>query len=189
MPKIARYFLLFCIIPPTVVASDLPGDSIYHVDSAWRDQNNQHRDIGDFRDKVQVMAFVYTYCEHSCPMIMANLKNVEGRLTSAQKSDTQFLLISLDPKRDTPETLNQYMQEHNMKSGDWTMLNGDPDDVLELSALIGVRYRAMDMEGTDIAHSNMITVLDKAGRIHYQMKGLGQSIDDVVAAVSTAVKK
>jgi hypothetical protein len=52
-----------------------------------------------------------------------------------------------------------------------------------------VRYRAMDMEGTDIAHSNMITVLDKAGRIHYQMKGLGQSIDDVVAAVSTAVKK
>ena len=189
MLKIARYFLFVCLIPVSLLADDLPGDSIYHVDSGWRDQNNQYRNIGEFRDKVQVMAFVYTYCEHSCPMITANLKNVEGRLTDAQKSDTQFLLISLDPKRDTPETLNQYMQDHSMKSGDWNMLNGDPDDVLELSALIGVRYRAMDMEGTDIAHSNMITVLDKAGRIHYQMKGLDQSIGDVVEAIGTAVRK
>ena len=122
-------------------------------------------------------------------MITANLKNVEGKLSSEQKANTQFLLISLDPKRDTPATLNQYMQDHNMKSGDWNMLNGDPDDVLELSALIGVRYRAMDMEGNDVAHSNMITVLDKAGRIHYQMKGLDQPIDNVVEAIGTAVRK
>lgn len=187
--KMVKYFLLSCLFSPLLWAGELPGDSIYHVNSEWLDQNNQQLDIGDFRDKVQVMAFIYTHCEHSCPMIIAKLKSVEVKLTETQKLDTQFLLVSLDPKRDTPETLSHYMQEHNMKTGEWNMLNGDPDDVLELSALIGVRYRPMDKEGTAVAHSNIITVLDKSGRIHYQMKGLNESLDGVVAAIESAVKK
>ena len=65
----------------------------------------------------------------------------------------------------------------------------DAGDVRELSALVGVRYRPMDMEGKDIAHSNMITVLDKSGRIHYQMKGLDESLEDVVSAVQSAVSQ
>ena len=187
--KTAKWLLLFCLLPAGLLAGDLPGNPIYHINSEWRDQNNQLRDIDDFRGNVQVLAFVYTYCEHSCPIIVANLKRVEVKLTEAQKSSTQIMLVSLDPMRDTPETLNCYMQDHNMKSGEWNMLNGDPDDVLELSALVGVRYRPMDTEGTDIAHSNIITVPDKAGRIHYQMKGLDESLDGVVAAIESAVKK
>ncbi len=185
--KTARWLLLFCLFPFALLAAELPGNSIYHIDSEWRDQNNHLRNIVDFHGKVQVLAFVYTYCEHSCPIIMAKLKRVEAKLSGAQKSDTQFLLVSLDPGRDTPETLNRYMHDHDMKSGQWNMLNGDPDDVLELSALVGVRYKPMDAEGTDIAHSNMITVLDKAGRISFQMKGLDQSLDTVVDAIETAV--
>ena len=73
-----------------------------------------------------------------------------------------------------------------MADGKWMMFNGDPDDVLELSALVGVRYKPMDTEGKDIAHSNMITVLDRQGRIHYQMKGFDESLQRVVAAIETA---
>lgn len=186
--KTARWMLLFCLFPPLLLATELPANSIYHIGSEWRDQNNHLRNIVDFHGKVQVLAFVYTYCEHSCPIIMAKLKRVEAKLSGAQKSNTQFLLVSLDPRRDTPEILNRYMHDHDMKSGEWNMLNGGPDNVLELSMLVGVRYRPMDTEGTDIAHSNMITVLDKAGRIHYQMRGLDQSLDAVVDAIETAVK-
>ena len=89
----------------------------------------------------------------------------------------QFTLVSLDPARDRPEVLKRYMLEHDLDENLWTMLNGDPDDVLELSALLGVRYKPMDSESKDIAHSNMITVLDRQGRIHYQMKGLNQDLD------------
>lgn len=189
MSKIAGCLLLLCLLPLSVSADELPGDSVYHVQSRWLDQDKQSLEIGEFRDKVQVLAFVYTYCEHSCPVILAELKKIRGMLGAAQKKETQFLLISLDPKRDTPEVLNRYMVEHDMKSGDWNMLSGDPGDVLELAALVGVRYRPMDMDGGDIAHSNMITVLDKVGRIHYQKKGLGQSIDDVVKAIGVAVQE
>ena len=186
--KMINWFILLLSICPLVAASELPGDSIYHVDSNWRDQDNRSLHIGDFRDKVQVMAFIYTYCGHSCPMIMAKMKSVEKRLTTEQRRDTRFLLVTLDPERDSPEILRDYRNEHRLNPASWTLLNGDAGDVLELSALVGVKYRPMDVDGNDIAHSNMITILDKSGRIHFQMKGLNNSLDAVLKAIETAVR-
>ena len=180
--------LIFALLAPVIlIAGPLPDQSIYHIGSQWQDQNNRTQKIEDFRGKVWVLAFVYTYCEHSCPIILANLKQIEARLDHQKHSDTGFLLVSLDPKRDTPEVLHRYMSDHNLDTNTWTMLNGDPDDVLELSALVGVRYRPMDAEGTDIAHSNMITILDRNGRIHYQMQGLDESIVSVIEAIDSAI--
>ena len=134
------------------------------------------------------MAFVYTYCEHSCPLIIANLKRIETEISAEQKPEVRFLLITLDPASDSPEVLRRYMLDHDLDERLWTMLNGDPDDVLELSALLGVRYRPMDSKSKDIAHSNMITVLDRRGRINYQMKGLNEGLEPVVSAITNAVK-
>jgi protein SCO1 len=47
----------------------------------------------------------------------------------------------------------------------------------------------MNNDAKDIAHSNMITILDKKGRIHHQMKGLDASLEKVVAEISNAVQK
>lgn len=174
-------------MPVAGAAPELPDDSIYRIGSNWVNQKNEQLNIADLQGKVQVMAFIYTYCEHSCPFIIANLKHIEKQISTEQQSDTRFLLISLDPGRDTPEVFRRYMSDHNLDEQSWTMLNGDPDDVLELSALIGVRYKPMDAEGKDIAHSNMITVLDRLGRIQYQMKGLNENPARVVTEIFHAV--
>ena len=187
--QIVLSILLLCGLWHSMLADakELPDNSIYHVDSAWVNQQNTPLKIGDLAGKVQVVAFIYTYCEHSCPIIMSKLKRIESLLTTEQKKQLQFLLVSLDPERDTPEALDNYMLKHKLDRNHWLMLNGDPDDVLELSALVGVRYKPMDNEGKDIAHSNMITVLDKDGQIHHQMKGLGESTEQVVEAIGVAV--
>ncbi len=179
--------LLFAI-PVAWAAPELPNDSVYHVASNWVNQNGSKVNIADFQGKVQVVAFVYTYCEHSCPFIIANLKRIEREIPAETKADVQFSLVSLDPARDSPEVLKQYMLDHDLDEQLWTMLNGNPDDVLELSALLGVRYRPMDNEAKDIAHSNMITVLDRQGRIHYQMKGLNEGLEAVVSAIMRTTK-
>ena len=179
---------LIMFLPTAWAASELPSDSIYHVGSYWLNQNSERMNIADFRGKVQVVAFVYTYCEHSCPFIIANLKHIESELAPELKGQVQISLVSLDPARDSPDVLKRYMLEHDLDEQLWTMLNGDPDDVLELSALMGVRYRPMDSDTRDIAHSNMITVLDRQGRIHYQMKGLNEGLDPVVSAIMRTIK-
>lgn len=179
---------LILLLPSAWAASDLPNDSVYHVASHWLNQNGDKVNIADFRGKVQVVAFVYTYCEHSCPLIIANLKQIERGIPTEQKPDARFLLISLDPARDSPEVLKRYMLDHDLDERQWTMLNGDPDDVLELSALLGVRYRPMDSKSKDIAHSNMITVVDRRGRINYQMKGLNEGLEPVLSSITGAIK-
>ena len=179
---------LLLAVPAAWAAPELPNDSVYHVASNWVNQNGGKVNIADFQGKVQVVAFVYTYCEHSCPFIIANLKRIEREIPAETKADVQFSLVSLDPARDSPEVLKQYMLDHDLDEQLWTMLNGNPDDVLELSALLGVRYRPMDNEAKDIAHSNMITVLDRQGRIHYQMKGLNEGLEAVVSAIMRTTK-
>ena len=179
---------LLLSVPAAWAAPELPDDSVYHVASNWVNQNGGKVNIADFQVKVQVVAFVYTYCEHSCPFIIANLKRIEREIPAETKADVQFSLVSLDPARDSPEVLKQYMLDHDLDEQLWTMLNGNPGDVLELSALLGVRYRPMDNEAKDIAHSNMITVLDRQGRIHYQMKGLNEGLEAVVSAIMRTTK-
>lgn len=180
--------LYLCFIYSAVIANELTDDSIYHVDSNWTNQNNKIVNIASLKDKVQVLAFVYTYCEHSCPIILAKLKHIERKLTPEQKEDIHFILVSLDPKRDTPEVLSKYMKEKELDARYWQMFSGNPDDVLELSALLGVRYKPMANETNDIAHSNMITILDKKGRLHYQMKGLDGSLEKVISEIAAAVQ-
>ena len=167
----------------------MPDDSIYHIASNWVDQDSEVVNIESFKGTVQVVSFVYTYCEHSCPIIISNLKELESLLPDELNSQVNFLLISLDPKRDTPDVLSAYMEDRDLNKARWSMLNGDPDDVLELSALLGVRYRPMDAEGQDFAHSNMITVLDKEGRIQYQMKGMNENLVDVANAIESIVAR
>lgn len=175
--------LILLCFPVLGFSKNLSDDSIYHVGSVWKDQNGKSFSIEDLQGRIQVTAFVYTYCEHSCPVILAKLKELKALLPEGHEKQIQFLLISLDPKRDTPQILNEYMQDKKLNPDEWLMLNGSPDDVLELSALIGVKYKPMDTEGKDFAHSNMITVLDKKGRIHHQMKGLNEDLDDMAAIV------
>ncbi|WKD49269.1 SCO family protein [Microbulbifer spongiae] len=167
--------------------AELPDDSVYHAESQWRDQNGNEISISDLQGKVQVIAFVYTYCQHSCPVILSNLRSIEKKIASSDIPDVQFTLISLDPGRDSPEVLKRYMQEHDLDECRWLMLNGNPDEVLEFSALLGVRYRPMNNNKKDIAHSNMITVLDRQGKISYQMKGLNTGPEAVVSTISKLI--
>lgn len=174
--------VMLCLCSITLSADELPGDSVYHAGSSWITQDSKEIALGDLRGHVQVVSFVYTYCEHTCPTILARLKVIEGQLDAASRQHVRFTLVSLDPQRDTPEVMKEYMQEKGLDEDRWTLLQGEPGDVRELSALFGVRYRPMGT--SDIAHSNMITVLDADGVIRYQMKGLSEDPSRIIATIT-----
>ncbi|MFA0813694.1 SCO family protein [Microbulbifer epialgicus] len=181
----ASFMALVVLTHSSWSLAELPNDSVYHVESSWLDQNGSKLNISELQGKVQIISFVYTYCEHSCPVILANLRQIEKQIPTSEKLEVQFSLISLDPERDSPDLLRHYMQKNQLNECRWLMLNGDPDDVLELSNLLGVRYKPMNNK--DIAHSNMITVLDKQGKIRYQMKGLNEGLEKVISEISKIV--
>lgn len=183
--KILTYVLLAAMIN-VAHAVDLPDESVYNVDSVWQNQNGESLVLADLAGHIQLVAFVYSYCEHTCPTIIATIKQLDKLLSAGAHEQLRITLISLDPERDTPERLKAYMKKQSLDESRWTMLHGDADDVLTLSAVFGVRYKPMG--DTDIAHSNMLTILDDQGVIRYQMKGLGENLQTISSEIEALNK-
>ncbi|HYA46642.1 MAG TPA: SCO family protein [Burkholderiales bacterium] len=72
------------------------------------DHTGRTRTLEDFRGKVVVMFFGYTYCPDVCPTTLAELKAVKEQLGEEGKS-LQVLFVTVDPERDTPKVLANYV--------------------------------------------------------------------------------
>ena len=152
-------------------ADEPSGFSIYHSQSVWTDQHGQERRLESLRGRPQVVAMLYTSCPLACPRIMLDMKRIEGDLPPGQRDDVGFLIVSIDPERDTPEQLASFASGSRLDPDRWTLLTGDEGDILELAALLGVQYRQTGPG--EWVHSNLITVLDADGRVVHRQLGLG----------------
>jgi protein SCO1/2 len=159
---------------PMTADAPMTGMSIYHLDSRWTDQHGAARQLGDLRGRPQVIAMVYTNCGSACPLIVGDMKRLEATFP-----DLGMVLVSIDPERDTPGRLLEFATGSQL-SQRWTLLNGGEDQLMELAAVLGVRYRRVTEN--DFMHSNVITVLDASGEIVYRQEALGE-IDGTIAAL------
>ncbi|HEX8275465.1 MAG TPA: SCO family protein [Longimicrobiaceae bacterium] len=157
------------------------GESVYNLESVWRDQLGRERTLGSLAGRVQVVSMVYTYCGRTCPQVLLDMKRIEG----ATGSGAGFVLVSIDPERDTPDRLRTFAEGARLDPARWTLLSGG--DVLELAALLGVKYRRES--ATELSHSNVLVVLDRRGEIVHRQLGLGgEGVDRTAQAVRAALR-
>lgn len=145
--------------------------SIYHSATTWLDQRGSERRLRSLAGRVRVVAMVYTSCAVACPRIMLDMKRIEAELGPALADDVGFVLVSIDPERDTPERLAEFAAGSRLDPDRWTLLTGNPGDVRELAVLLGVQYR--QAAPGEWIHSNLITVLDRDGEVVHRQLGLG----------------
>lgn len=155
--------------------------SIYQVASTWRNREGKQVAITSLRGKVRVIAMVYTHCQSACPIIVSDLKHIAARLPKAWHKKLGFVLVSIDPARDTPKRLKTFGTQSKLDPKGWTLLHGKSDQILELAALLGVKYKRIS--SADFAHSNLITVLDQQGVIRHRQIGLAQKPDASVSVI------
>jgi len=60
-----------------------------------------------------LLTFIYDHCPDTCPLIVANLHSALQRL-GAKASKLQIVAVSVDPKGDTPATVNAFLAAHEM---------------------------------------------------------------------------
>ena len=160
--------------------------SIYQLESVWTTATEQPLRLGQLQGRVQVLAIVYTTCESACPIIVSLMQLMEAALPPELRPDVGFVLVTLDPARDTPAVLSAYGARMGLDPVSWSLLSGHPDDVLELATLLGIRYKR-DQSGGFI-HSNVITVLNKAGEIVHRHEGLQQDMGSTLAVIRQAAQ-
>jgi protein SCO1/2 len=103
--------LTACTQPLPFKGSDISQTNI-GGDFTLTDHHGKQRTLADFKGKVVVLFFGYTACPDVCPTTMSELKTSMKELGAAAK-DVQVLFISVDPARDTPALLSQYVPAFN----------------------------------------------------------------------------
>ncbi|HEY4132000.1 MAG TPA: SCO family protein [Gemmatimonadaceae bacterium] len=149
--------------------------SAYDAGGAWRDQTGAATTLGSLRGTPTVIALMYAHCSSSCPIALAAMKRV-----AAEAPRVHFVLVSLDPQRDTPGALAMYAREHALSPARWTLLSGTDADVRALAAVLDVRYRRLSND--DVAHANVLTLVDATGAVVRQQAGFAGTDDTIRAA-------
>lgn len=160
-------------------------ESIYQLDARFTDDAGRPFAIGSLRGRPVVLDMFYTSCGYACPITVTEMLAIQNRLPPQLRGRATFVLVTLDPVRDTQEVLANYRTQR-LLDGQWILLRGDNDGIRELAALLGVRYR-QEASGT-FSHSNILTVLNRDGEIAYQRTGLEGGIGGVCAAVAATAK-
>ena len=93
--------------PPKFKASDITGTT-YGSEFALTDHHGKARTLADFRGKAVVMFFGYTQCPDVCPTTLTEVAEAMRRL-GADAERVQVLFVTIDPARDTPELLRNYV--------------------------------------------------------------------------------
>ncbi|MGG1945068.1 SCO family protein [Trinickia sp. NRRL B-1857] len=87
---------------------DLTGNKQFGTDFSMPDTDGKLRTIADYKGKAVVLFFGYTHCPDVCPTTMAELTQAMQQLGPDAKR-VQVLFVTVDPERDTPQVLSQYV--------------------------------------------------------------------------------
>lgn len=154
--------------------------SLYHAEGKFTDDQGREFSLAALRGRPVVVAMFFASCGYACPLTVTHLQALQARLPAGAQ-DTAFLLVSFDTARDTTRTLARYRRDRQL-DGAWILLRGDDDAVRELAALLGVNYKR-EADGA-FAHSNLFTILNRAGEIAHVRTGLQGGLDEAAAALA-----
>ena len=121
------------------------------------DQNGIARNQDDFADRPIALFFGFTYCPDVCPTTLTTLAAARDDLESAgiDTKALQILFITVDPERDTPEQLKQYL---SLFDANVTGLTGSPDKVRSVLQQFGVYARKNDQGDGDYLYDHSAAV-------------------------------
>ncbi len=155
----------------------------YATGFSLTDHNGQPRSLADFKDKAVVLFFGFTQCPDVCPTTMTELAEAK-RLLGADGERLQGLFVSIDPERDTPEIMRQYMASFDPS---FLALYAAPDQLAALAKSYKMYYKKVDgptPTSYTMDHSAGSYVYDPQGRIRlYHRYGTGS------AALAADLKK
>lgn len=165
---------------------EIDGMSIYQLTSTWKTQAGEEIAFKDLKGQVLVVVMIYTSCQSACPRLVADMKSIESRISASAPEGVKYVLVSIDPKHDTPERLKAFSIENEMTDPKWIFLQGEEESVRDFANVLAVRYT--QISPMDYSHSNIISVFDENGVMQHQQEGLEVDYQKTVETVVGLVR-
>jgi protein SCO1/2 len=133
------------------------------------DQDGEPFSLQRLNGKWSLLFFGFTHCPDVCPSALYDLHQVNQAVAGAggNKAAYQVIFVSVDPERDSPQRLKDYVDYFDP---DFLAVTGSPEQLAALSKQIGVAYRIEPHEpGNEnytVDHSASVMLTDPRGRLH-----------------------
>jgi protein SCO1/2 len=146
------------------------------------DQNGRQVTEADFKGKPTLIYFGFTYCPDVCPTSLLLMQTAIEQLGKDAERRVNMVLITVDPERDTPAVLKDYVGNFGP-----TMigLTGTPEQIAAAAKAFRVYYRKVESkDGAPylMDHSSIFYLLDRRGQFvrHFTHQSRAE---DIAAAV------
>jgi protein SCO1/2 len=160
-------------IAPPIAAPDITMTS---------SRTGQPVSLSDFGDKFVFVYFGYATCPDVCPATLSAYKQTYNMLSDGAKDNVQFLWITVDPDRDSPEVMEEYIS-HFLPEFMQGLIPRTADELADAAGAFGSHYEKVDYgseAGYLMDHTASVALIDPQGnwRIVY---GFNTPPEDVAA--------
>jgi len=143
-------------------------------DFTLRDADGHATSLKDLRGKVVVLYFIYASCPDVCPLLSEKIADIQQQINTTPMRDiVEFVAVTTDPERDTPDVLRGYGHAHGLDSANFLFLTSGidhPAATRELAKAYGLEFTPMS-DGT-LMHGLVTHVIDKSGNLRARFHGL-----------------
>jgi protein SCO1 len=126
------------------------------------DQDGQPFSDHDLKGKTFLVFFGFTHCPDVCPTTLFEISEIM-RTLGPEADRTAALFISVDPERDTPQAMKDYLSSFDPHLRG---LTGDAAALAAVAKAYRVYYKKVPLEGGDYTmdHTAIVYLMDKDGR-------------------------
>jgi cytochrome oxidase Cu insertion factor (SCO1/SenC/PrrC family) len=135
--------------------------SFYSVPYPFVNDRGETVHLSDWRGKPMILTMEHSTCRFSCSISISKLKTIQA-LADQKKLNIDFMIISIDPRNDTPETWRQFRASRDEERSNWHLLTGDETTTRLFADLIGIKYWYME---DHVFHDFKIVRLNAKGEI------------------------
>jgi len=146
-----------------------------------KDHSGHEFTTDSLRGHWSLLFFGFTHCPDICPATLQQLAIANSRLKESGKETPDIILVSVDPERDTPEAMGQYVSHFGSEIRGVT---GEISELTKLTSAGGIFFAKSELPegGYSVDHSAAVLLINDDGAIHASFSG-PHDIDNFVSDV------
>ena len=139
--------------------------------AALTDQAGQARQFADFQGKTVVLSFFFASCPSVCPRETRALAQVQHRLSPALTRRVQFVSLTVDPDKDTPERLKSFASANGADLNSWSFVRASGPATTALTKELAVFSGPLQAQAAPVGHGTSVYLFDGRGRLMQRYAG------------------
>ncbi len=177
-PLIFSVLLLFQGVHQVFADSSVSDASPSIYDHSWKWVNEDGKEISfsEYKGSPLVITMTYTSCKMSCPTTIRTLKSVSRDLEK-KAIHAHFIIVSFDPRMDTPHKLTVYKKSWNLPEATWHFLSSDEKTLKGLEDFLNFKVTYLD---DHFIHDKKIMIIGLDGKIKESFESWNSNITDAL---------